>query len=394
MGNICNNKTIKSRSCCDFSQDSDIKILEPIYPNYPLLPSTTVEETRTCSIQFVDSYNQNNNFFYYLKHVTYLQKYIRLYLSKVRSHHNNKLIVISKQIENEPSFTLFSLKSSKVLSNDNNCLFGNYLLKKNKSKYKGMAINHCKTGFGIIQWNDSSYIKGNFTNDILNGICEYNDTETRSEFSGEYENNLPNGYGVYKTSFFVVEGEWSKNALTGIGMEYTDNDTLYQGEYINNRKEGIGIFKWSDGTIYKGEWKNNSMDGYGIIVYPDNKMYLGQIVKGSMSGYGEFYWGDSGKRYFGYYNKDKRDGFGCYIWNLEPLKVYLGFWEEGTMDGVGIKISGNVIRYGVWKRGEKEIWLKGPWEMRKYAKSYQIKYIKIMEQKQRKVISFIKRLVK
>ena len=261
MGNICNNKTIKSRSCCDFSQDSDIKILEPIYPNYPLLPSTTVEETRTCSIKFVDSYNQNNNFFYYLKHVTYLQKYIRVYLSKVRSHHNNKLIVMSKQIENEPSFTLFSLKSSKVLSNDNNCLFGNYLLKKNKSKYKGMAINHCKTGFGIIQWNDSSYIKGNFTNDILNGICEYNDTETRSEFSGEYENNLPNGYGVYKTSFFVVEGEWSKNALTGIGMEYTDNDTLYQGEYINNRKEGIGIFKWSDGTIYKGEWRNNSVMG-------------------------------------------------------------------------------------------------------------------------------------
>ena len=41
-----------------------------------------------------------------------------------------------------------------------------------------------------------------------------------------------------------------------------------------------------------------SMDGYGIIVYPDNKMYLGQIVKGSMSGYGEFYWGDSGKRYY------------------------------------------------------------------------------------------------
>ena len=135
------------------------------------------------------------------------------------------------------------------------------------------------------------------------------------------------------------------------------------------------------------------MNGCGIIIYPDSRMYMGEIVNGSMEGYGEMYWEDTGKRYFGFYEVDKRNGFGCYIWNLEPFSAYIGFWELGKMNGLGIKISNNLFRYGIWKDGEKEFWLQGPWEMRKYAKPEQLKYLKILEKNQSKIMNFIKKSV-
>ena len=61
------------------------------------------------------------------------------------------------------------------------------------------------------------------------------------------------------------------------------------------------------------------------------------------------------------------------------------------MNGLGIKISNNLFRYGIWKDGEKEFWLQGPWEMRKYAKPEQLKYLKILEKNQSKIMNFIKK---
>ncbi len=40
--------------------------------------------------------------------------------------------------------------------------------------------------------------------------------------------------------------------------EYTWPDgTRYSGEYVNDLKEGYGEFYWKNGKVYKGEWKNN-----------------------------------------------------------------------------------------------------------------------------------------
>ena len=45
-----------------------------------------------------------------------------------------------------------------------------------------------------------------------------------------------------------------------------------------------------------------------------------------MNGYGEFYWKD-GKKYFGFYDNDKKNGFGIFYWPKE--KFYIGFWKDG-----------------------------------------------------------------
>ena len=70
-----------------------------------------------------------------------------------------------------------------------------------------------------------------------------------------------------------------------------------------------------------------------------------------MNGYGEFYWKD-GKKYFGFYDNDKKNGFGIFYWPKE--KFYIGFWKDGKQNGIAKFIKGNNIKYGIWVNGKKE----------------------------------------
>ena len=270
---------------------------------------------------------------------------------------------------------------------------GCFLKKKLKFKFEGNVSveTHKKEGFGKITWNDESFLLVNFKNNRANHIGYYNDKPNCSEFSGYYEDNYPNGYGLFKSEGIITEGEWNKNILTGIGREYSDKDTYYQGEYTNCVKNGIGIYRWKDGTMYKGEWINNQMTGFGIISYNDDKLYLGQINNGLMNGYGEFYWGKEEKKYMGYYKNDLKHGFGIYISSKEENKTYIGFWEKGKMHGVGLIIRANKFKYGIWKNGINEKWLQGPWELRKYVtnKNDGYNFVKILELTQDKLTKYL-----
>ena len=96
-----------------------------------------------------------------------------------------------------------------------------------------------------------------------------------------------------------------------------------------------------------------------------------------MDGYGEFYWKEE-KRFYGFYKNDKRNGFGIYIWNLNPLNSYVGFFENGFFNGVGIKIDGDIVKYGLWKRQEIDKWFKGPWEFENFIHNdYNLKFMNV-----------------
>ena len=268
---------------------------------------------------------------------------------------------------------------------------GCFLKKAFTFKFQGnVEVNTSKKeGFGKVTWKDESILLSFFKNNNVDGISYFNDKPNETEFSGHYFENHPYGYGLYKSNGFILEGEWKKNMLNGIGREYSENDTYYQGEFLECNKNGIGIYRWSDGTIYKGEWVDNQMTGYGIVIYNDDKVYLGQVTNGLMNGYGEFYWGNEGKKYFGFYENDLKHGFGVYVWNFAPMQAYMGFWEKGKMSGLGITIKNNKLRYGFWKAGKNELWLQGAWEMRKHARSSQMKFVKLMEKSPNKILQFI-----
>ncbi len=218
--------------------------------------------------------------------------------------------------------------------------------------------------FGKITWTDESKFLSKFQEKKSNGISQYIDIKNNIFFFGEYKNNKPRGYGIFtKSNGTRLEGYWLNNSLTGIGIEIWEDGTIYKGEFHLSKKNGIGLYRWPDGTIYEGEFKNDCMNGFGIIYYKDNKIYEGEIENGLMNGFGEFTWPD-GKKYIGYYLNDLKNGFGIYIFDIVKFEVYIGFFKNGKMDSVGIKIKGNDIKYGVWKNGDKKFWLKGPWEMK------------------------------
>lgn len=96
-----------------------------------------------------------------------------------------------------------------------------------------------------------------------------------------------------------------------------------------------------------------------------------------MHGVGEFYWPDN-KKYIGQYVKDKKEGFGMFMWSENPLKAYIGFWQDGKQSGVGIMISKKTIKYAFWKNGEKIIQFQGPWEMEKFVHKMSIPFNKFL----------------
>ena len=104
------------------------------------------------------------------------------------------------------------------------------------------------------------------------------------------------------------------------------------------------------------------MNGYGILTYSNNKKYEGQFENGVMNGYGEFSWG-SRKKFIGNYVQGYKEGFGIYIWDIVIFEAYLGFWKNGKMNGLGVKIKDDIVRYGSWKDGIKEFWLKDSEEL-------------------------------
>ena len=321
---------------------------------------------------------------------------------------------------------LNKLNSSRILINKNILSFN--LKSKNNIKYKyygflttknnnkqnfisasGIVKNSIindkkiKNGFGKLIFEDNSVFKCHFIDNKANGIGQYIDKMNNEEFIGEYKNNIPNGYGIYRNIISERKciGYFKINGLSGIGIEESIEDGYtYYGEFEKNQKNGFGKIKWKEGIIYEGQFYQNQMKGYAIIKYSQNKIYKGQMNNGKMEGFGEFDWG-GGKKYIGYYKNDKRNGFGIFLWNiprinineglndLSKIKGYIGFWNDGNMNGVGLKISDGRIKYGVWKNGVKMEWIEEEEHLKKYIKINQAQYSRIFFGKKQNIINLL-----
>ena len=267
---------------------------------------------------------------------------------------------------------------------------GNFITKKKKYKFYGYHNSKGrKEGFGIIKWEDGSTLKAYFTESKINGYAIFYDKNSNSFFSGYYINNCPKGFGIYnKDNVKIIGDSWFKNNIKNLGIEVWFDDNYYQGEFKKSIKNGIGLYRWPDGTLYFGEWKNNKMDGYGIIKYSNDSIYIGEYKNGLMNGWGEFLWSDL-KYYCGNYKNDIKDGFGIFVWNFINLNAYIGFWENGKQNGIGIQLFNNKEKIGFFNNGRKTLTLNGPWEIRDYLKSEQFRYQKFLEMNSKNLIKFV-----
>ena len=144
------------------------------------------------------------------------------------------------------------------------------------------------------------------------------------------------------------------------------------------------------------------MNGYAIIKYPEEKIYKGQIKKGKLSGFGVFIW-DKQQKFIGHYKNNKRDGFGIFIWDIpksnndnsyiigiNEINAYIGFWSEGNIDGVGLKITNKKMQFGFWNNGKKLMRFEKKELIKKYIKKNQIKYMKILLGKKEDIFNLLK----
>ena len=199
----------------------------------------------------------------------------------------------------QSEFPKFALKRQL----DNDYIKGYFLMKKMKFKYQGSKDSEGKKlGFGILLYEDTSKLMGNFFDSKLNGIVYfYNCGLDNSTFIGEYRNNIPNGYGVYSRQGLKLEGmNWNKNYINDIGIALWDEGDIYEGEFKNNIKEGIGTYRWEDGSTYMGHFENNQLNGYGYMNFANGNSYVGEFDDGYLSGWGKFTWED-GKCYWNFY---------------------------------------------------------------------------------------------
>ena len=290
-----------------------------------------------------------------------------------------------------------------------------------------------KQGFGKFIFSDGTEFCGIFKDNMLQTYGKFtninhkikhaeekNDKEiiitdnvNYEEFIGEYKDYISDGFGIYKNFItnLKISGIFNNNGISWIGIEESaEGGYIYTGEFNNNKKEGYGTIEWKDGNKYQGEFKNNQLYGYGIIEFPGHKFYQGEIKNGRMDGFGEFFWKDE-KRYIGNYKNDKRNGFGIFIFksnniknsisiyeieninegNANSISAYIGFWKNGNMDGFGMKISTNGLKYGIWENGTQRKNLESNFALKTYIKWIDKKYYKIFLSNQIDILKFLEK---
>jgi hypothetical protein len=235
------------------------------------------------------------------------------------------------------------------------------------------------------------------------------------EFIGEYKDYILDGFGVYKNYItnLKITGIFKDNNICGIGIEDSaEGGYVYRGEFVNNQKEGYGTIEWKDGAKYQGEFKENQINGYGIIEYPDDKFYQGEVKNGKMDGFGEFFWKDE-RKYIGNYKNDRRNGFGVFIIKvneqqndlsqnsnnykkntlLDNYSAYLGFWKNGSLDGFGMIITKDEIKYGLWENGIKRKNFGSNFALKTYLKWIDKKYVKFFLRNHLQILEFLRQCV-
>ena len=90
-------------------------------------------------------------------------------------------------------------------------------------------------------------------------------------------------------SFFSSE-EMNAIEMYKSQAESTDQTSVYIGERnATGDKEGIGVEFTQNGSIYCGHWLEGLFSGKGRLLHPNGDTYEGNWLAGKASGYGTYY---------------------------------------------------------------------------------------------------------
>ncbi len=80
------------------------------------------------------------------------------------------------------------------------------------------------------------------------------------------------------------KGHWKDDNKSGKGKLVWKSGAKYEGEFENGLPNGFGVFtfsKESEADYYEGHWKDHKMSGKGKLVCKDGTKQEGTIENGS-----------------------------------------------------------------------------------------------------------------
>ncbi|KAM4892236.1 radial spoke head 10 homolog B [Sylvia borin] len=218
--------------------------------------------------------------------------------------------------------------------------------------YKGLFSGGCMNGEGTYTWADGVKYEGTFAKNVLmhNGRYTWNDG---SVYEGSIQDGLRHGYGVFRSGTRPVSyaGYWCNGKRHGKGMIYYDQEqtSWYSGDWVNNVREGWGSRRYRSGNTYEGQWKQNLRHGYGQMKWvTDNQEYTGHWECGVQHGSGIHTWFLDKREmsqyplrneYMGDFVKGERHGLGTFIYANGD--IYSGEWVHNKKHGKGMFIFKN-----------------------------------------------------
>lgn len=123
---------------------------------------------------------------------------------------------------------------------------------------------------------------------------------------------------------------------------------------MSNNLSNIEKYVLPNGDVYTGQCRKRlpfiELKGIGELRYMDGRIYKGQFDFGRPYGIGKLYFNgiSSNQYHYGVFDGDP-NGIGLQNWSFGK---YIGFFEEGLMNGWGIRIYRNNIIFGWWEEGK------------------------------------------
>lgn len=172
---------------------------------------------------------------------------------------------------------------------------------------------------------------GELKNNLPNGKGTY-DFSDGTTYTGQWEEGVVNGEGIFITSEFKLEGLFSDNRLiTGTDIVFNDN-----GEVTFNISDGVVDYSnvtviFNDNTKYTGEW-NEGINGKGNVEFSNGDKYSGIVQLGKFNDSGIYTW-KNGSSYDGEWTEGMMNGTGTYYYSSDKSRYLKGSFENNIPTG-------------------------------------------------------------
>lgn len=256
------------------------------------------------------------------------------------------------------------------------------------SLYYGFWEDGLRTGFGVLCEPDGSLAAGTWEKDKARNImCKvYSSENGLALFCGKSERGKPADGTLLCSDGKLYHGiftEWRKEEFDGEGALWWPDKRIYAGRWKNGGTDIGGVIRRPDGrmtgtlsNVRNGyvakSWQEKAEKQFfygitedeearnsnGVLFYMEGEFFAGGMRGGQRSGFG-IYRSQNEDIYIGEWDNGDLQGRGMRIrWTVDSVEFYAGMFKNSLYDGEGCRLSRmqdkwDFIYSGVWKEGKK-----------------------------------------